>query len=133
MKNLNLAITAGAFYALAGQTALAESISVNAKSGVKTPVYAFSSYIASNCKSLALPRVSLPKSKNGKYSSSKYSFRVRAGKPCAGRYIKGMRVFFTSNRGFRGVERAKIGFNTVQFTDGGGYDYYGVRATINVR
>ena len=116
------------------QTAsLAETINITVPAGKSSVIYNFASYNPGTCGAMAPPKAEVRKPKNGTLTSSRSSQKIAAGKPCAGKIVKGTRVIYRPKPGFRGKDVAKFGFSRPRFTDGTGSSYYGVTANITVK
>jgi len=125
-SKLALTFVAAAFIASVVIPAAAQTINGNVRSGKEVRIYNFSAYDPNDCGALAYPKVSFKQPANGSLRIKKYVGKLIGkkfkGSFCYGKTAKGLAVYYRSNRGFRGLDRARVSFSFPAFVDGSGYD-----------
>ena len=112
--------------AIASTGNIATSFSKTYKSKVRseksTQIFNFSVFDPRDCGAMAYPKVEFKKPAHGTITVKRYRGKLNNKGHCNGKLAKGMAVYYKSDRGYRGADKAKVYFSFPRGVDGGGYN-----------
>jgi len=129
-KKQKMIIGIGLFAIASAITTIAPAamIEQNAKANRTTLIYRFSQYAEDTCGAMAPPKFKVVFVEHGKIVGTESGFKLDKGH-CKGKYIKGIGFKYTPNRGFRGLDKAKVILTMPAFSD----DTGAMTETLNFR
>ena len=94
-------------------SAFADQLSKTVPANRKSQVYAHAVYQKQTCISMAIPNMKVGKKpKHGKVTFQRSTFKLsKKTGGCAGKSIKGMSVYYTPDRNFRGQDQFTVNYS----------------------
>lgn len=115
-------------------SSFAKTYNSKVRSGKPTQIFNFSVFDPRDCGAMAYPKVEFKKPTHGTITIKRFRGKLTNKGHCNGKLAKGMAVYYKSDRGYRGVDKAKVYFSFPRGVDGSGYNnVHSYNFNINVK